>query len=314
MKKTGGLFILFDLEGIIGIKDIFNDQNNILAYREIEFIVNIFKDAGYNHFTLCNIHNDGRCLDKKILRKMEITVIEGVEGLLFIDSNQFDSAIMIGFHGCIDSGGYFDHTFRADITSLMVGEVKLGEVGIFFRWLGIHGMRVIFVSGEGNFSGEIMNYQCITHSFIGPVKEENIDFEYQRLRKSIESAIFYANDSGSFLDRDGLVYITVDNTDKYYYLKDESYFLLEKNNFIFLSVTDFIAHLTDFAYALNSAIKKIYRNNLSFIDYLKSNASLDSLSNLADLYLSKDIFELNHEDRMKIAESIGIFYDDSISY
>ena len=312
------ILLLFDLEGVIGVLNLANmEENRKLAYRELSLVINYLKDAKFHNITVCNIHDNGNCLSSDVLKSMGVDLIKGIQNLPFhIESFKF--AIMLGFHGKRNSGGRFDHTFRTDILKMYYGRKSIGEVGAYYMWLMSKGVMVSMISGEGNFKDEIENEDCVIHT-IKPMlsNPDEISNEYIHLKQKLTCAIEIMLYKKLYL-RDNLsnrILITVDNPDKYIIVGEKKKIHLNKDgkSFEFLSIDDFFENLYTFAMELNKANKKIYENNIQFINRLKKiGYSKLELSRLLKEYLKKDILQINSEDRKNIAKKMEIYYEDFI--
>lgn len=109
------------MEGIIGVADMKDvDANAELAYKEISIIISKLKSYNITHITVCNIHNDGSCLNSEKINLLGAELVQGVHNLVPI-INQFSISFMIGFHCKRNGGGRFGHTFRNDIVKMNLG-------------------------------------------------------------------------------------------------------------------------------------------------------------------------------------------------
>ena len=185
-------------------------------------------------------------------------------------------------------------------------------------WLMSNGVMVPMISGEGNFKDEIQNQDCIIHT-LNPLLDNmnKIDNEYKYLKQKIIHAIdiMVNNKLDIRANFSHKIAITVDNPDKYIIVGDRKsiHVNTESKCFEFLSINDFFENLYVFAMELNKANKKIYENNIQFVNRLiKLGYSKLELSRLLSDYLKKDILEINSEDRKNIAKKMEIYYEDFI--
>lgn len=151
------VIILYDLEGIIGIVSLHpthKKRNDSLAAHELGLVIDELREAGFSSIAICCVHNIG-IDDQEIYRLIDDKQIEIVSfEELATNISRYQYAVMIGFHGMANSGGRFDHTFRFDILSCEYNNLVIGEVGIFYRFLLNNNIKVILISGEGNFLHE----------------------------------------------------------------------------------------------------------------------------------------------------------------
>ncbi len=306
--------MLVDLEGIIGVLSLADMESNVrLAYNEIFLVVSELRKAGFSNISVCNVHDRGTCLDTAVIENMNASLIQGLSSLVN-EVKKFSFAIMLGFHGKRGSGGRFDHTFRMDILEMYYGQQSVGEVGAFYRWLSMEGISVIMVSGEGSFTDEIKEFNCILHEIRKtPVNAGIIQDEYMALEYALREAILIMKDR-NIIDLQVLeekICITIDNPDKYYIVQEYARFDMEFQCFIFASLNAFFSTVYNFALKLNEASQKIYSYNIIFLNQIKkSKYSKKELSLLLSDYGDKDIFEINFYDRKNIADKVGIVYED----
>lgn len=312
------MLLLLDMEGIIGIRGFSFDEekSNIqLAYNEISFVIDILKDLGFRNFTVCNIHNDGKGLEKTALKKIGAELIEGIHQLPS-EITKFSCAIMLGFHGKSHSGGRFDHTFRPDIKEILYGNECIGEVGMYYRWLLNNNVPVIMISGEGNFKNEIKDFPCSFHNIQHYSENEDVVLnEYENLKSAIYNSINFFK-RNMYLKDDILltkkIIVKVDNCDKYFIMK-QYYKSINNSGFMFDSLEAFFNNLFDFAMKLNAAEVKIYKNNIRFMKLLKQKIRNPyTLEKLFYPYLDKAITEIDYKQRIKIANEVGMKYEDFV--
>ncbi len=312
LEKQEKILLLVDMEGIIGVLRMQNmEQNVCLAYRQISIVISELNRKGYDNIVVCNIHDDGHCLDSEKIEKIGATLVQGVRELSLIVSG-VSYAIMLGFHGRRECGGRFDHTFRYDIKTVHYGNYDIGEVGAFYRWLTLEGVRVLLVSGEGNFMEEIDGYLCVVHSVqTFPSTADIIEREYRNFEKALIKAMRLIHKKRDEKICSKRVRVTVCNTDVYAIMKDHPQYDAEKQEFVFSSLRDFFEQIYDFVMELNIASEKICENNVTFIEQLKhSQYGKIELESLLSDYLNKDIWEICAEDRKCMADRVGIEYEE----
>ena len=150
--------ILADMEGCLGIIDM--KQYDICRERmieEVERVIRSIESYGKAEITIVDCHNDGKNIvqhfaEKGYLCYEHVWSIKNME--------QYDCAMLIGFHPKNGGTGFCPHTIRPDIEELFLGEKSIGEVELLINWLAGHGVPVVFVSGDGAVKGELVNYDC----------------------------------------------------------------------------------------------------------------------------------------------------------
>ncbi|MCL2854534.1 MAG: M55 family metallopeptidase [Defluviitaleaceae bacterium] len=145
--------ILADIEGIIGVNETFGDNAGELFTQEVELCINVLLENGIHKITVCDAHNKGDMILPRITEGRDnVKLVSQVRSVCFAE--KYDFAIMVGYHGMEGSPGIWPHTYRYDIKQTSIFDKRLGknipigEVEIGARWLGFHGVPVIFVSGD----------------------------------------------------------------------------------------------------------------------------------------------------------------------
>jgi len=205
--------LLVDLEGIIGVNDIYQDSRNYkLLERQLIISIYVLFIKHINDISLCFIHNNNYEFVRKLCDRLgHVSIIAGVNDLYSQVSN-FSIAFMLGFHGMSNNGDKFDHSFRHDITKIFFGDLVIGEVGVFYRWLEMKGVNVIFVSGRGEFFNEI----CNAETYIHKVKNGGVVCEILRYLQKLYKCIGLYESScariGNWINKP--IKIQLDNPDK----------------------------------------------------------------------------------------------------
>lgn len=308
LKCNDNILIITDLEGIIGIASLkYMDKNNDLFLYEINATLDILRRNGFTNITLCNIHNNGYENDRLLAdfsKERNLSIINLNE--LYYKVKYYDIAILLGFHGMVNSGGRFDHSFRLDIISCKFNCEEIGELGIFTRFLENNGVQVLFISGEGYFEDELDNdlksniaiHKCSSNK---TATEQYEEFE-SILNLSLANII--PRKKKKYL---GNVKIEVDNRDKYIILQKEPYnYIVEGEGFLFKSINEFLCKLTEFCIALRDASNFILHKNIQFIKVLKRSQKY--------YYISKNIINtpinlVDESIRTIIVNELGLQYE-----
>lgn len=311
MEMKRKIIVIVDIEGIIGIRKICDINQNVrLAYRELKMLIIEVQKYGWQDVYICNIHDDGTCLEKEVLEGMGYIFVNGLNELCN-KLEDFGYGMMVGFHGKRDSGGMFDHTFRDDIRSVECNGKEIGEVGMFYKWLSEKGVQVVFISGEGYFADEIDNKNCIIHSMIsfGRYNEERERF-LTRLRKAMVIM------KGSLInnkpeEEKTEVRLKLCSEDVYYIMKGNECYKVKTDYIYFESVDKFFREILEFCKELNKINRIIYKNNLEFISHIKENGyTQDELQEKIGGYLNYNVEYLNYKERNRIATELGMKYED----
>lgn len=296
--KMSNYLLLTDLEGIIGVRNLRRHyENGNLLLREIEVTVSSIR-AHAENISVCYIHNNGKGLSQNQLANMGVDLIEGIWNLR-MQISHFDYAILIGFHGMKNSGGTFDHSFKMDITEILCGNLKIGEVGIYYRWLLLNGVQPLLISGEGNFAEELAAFDCLIHAVSQKRHLNNITEDYEELRRNLYQAI---QKKGSSLQLiiDEPISVKVDNSDKYEMLADYKYTDLKNRRFHFPSIDVFLEEIYVFSILLNMAAARIYERNVNFFRHMGLSIEKQTLQSLLSTCLNRDINSIDHSCRTEL--------------
>lgn len=144
---------------------------------------------------------------------------------------------MVGFHAKNNSGGYFDHTIREDIEEIIYGDLSVGEIELYGRWIEKQGIPVLLVAGEDIAEKEAENidsYFFSTKSIRKKYKKEELLKEYEKkISESINSKKVIEDFTG------GKIEIKYINNDILEYMKRRGY-KVENNRLVFNSLNEFI--------------------------------------------------------------------------
>ena len=310
--KNDRLLLLVDLEGIIGFSGENSFQQNWeLARAEMDSLLGALQTRGEQKLSVCVIHNDGSGFPEQFLSQRDLRLFESA-GHLTESVQDVRCAILIGFHGMRDTGGCFDHSFRMDFVDLEYDGLRLGEVGIFTRWLAGQGIPTLLVSGEGNFSKELGGIDCVIHRVPPYLKEAD---ELERVRRELADAALSALQSRDWPHLAGYagkgpLTVRVDNPDKYLLLKDLPNADVRDDRFVFPDLNIFIANLYPFCLRLNQAIGQIAEKNIRLAKRLRESVSEETLRRQLGPYLRRDFLTFSGTNRRMISEKVGIAYED----
>ena len=310
-QPTDRILILADMEGIIGVSDLSNIVDNsesMLA--QLKDTIAILNSFNYKQISICIVHDNDPQVAMSIASE-EVYVLPSISDL--IDKPQeFSFAIMIGFHGMRNSEGTFSHTFRNDIIGFYFGAVEMGEVGAFARWLESECIPVVFISGEGCFSDEVVALRHVTIHTVSTMLHRSASHWYRQqvfqyctsLEDSLREWQVKSQKNYTKL-QDEIVRVFVDNKDKYRILKREPYFFnTDGDKFIFKSLYDFFSNLIRFCNALNCSITTIRNENLELFKIVKQITRVHDL--LPMDIVKKPIDLVTEDDRWIISKIAGI--------
>jgi len=198
------VLIIADIEGIIGIKDLSNEEESAEIYtQEIELYIKALLENGVDKITVCDAHNRGNMINSRITKYSNgndlsnIRLVAQTPSVCF--NEKYDFAIMVGYHGMEGSSGILAHTFRYEFKRISVVDKKMGynipigEVEIKTRWLGSHDIPVILVTGdrEAVYEANCFNpYRqtccCVSYFDDGVV---GVDALYEKLAHNVKAAL-----------------------------------------------------------------------------------------------------------------------------
>ncbi|MEK0312722.1 M55 family metallopeptidase [Cohnella sp. 56] len=159
-------YVSVDMEGIAGI--VFKEQlyRNEALYAEarslltdeVNAVVEALVEAGATEIIVKDAHGSGFNL---LLERLHPAAVCAIGALPL--SNRFaglhagfDGALLIGYHGMAGTReAILEHTFSyADIYGIEFNGAPIGEIGIDALLFGLHGVPVVFVSGDDKTCAE----------------------------------------------------------------------------------------------------------------------------------------------------------------
>ena len=156
------VLVLADMEGCQGITDLSQyDTCREKMTEEAERVIYAIENCEKADITVADCHNDGRNIvqyfsEKGYVCHEHIWSIKDIE--------QYDCAMLIGFHPKKGEAGFCPHTIRPDVDELYLGEKSIGEVELLINWLAGHGVPVVFVSGDEAVKKELDNYDGVFYA------------------------------------------------------------------------------------------------------------------------------------------------------
>ena len=309
------ILIITDLEGIIGVLDLnITEVNKRLYLNQMCLVISAIRDIFPKvRITICDIHDKGNISQDLGLSAEDVEYIKGITGLLTADLN-YDRALLIGFHGKKGSGGLFDHTFRPEITNIKYGNEDVGEITLFTDWLVLHGVTVVFVSGEYSIVDEVKELdQASIHVvenrlFIRNSKTDipdlDIDQVYSNLVMGIKSALMKDLLLTS-TPADKEIEINFYNPDVLCYLRKKGYDI-RNNHLYFPNLIEFFINIHDLSMVLNTFLMKLYRVNTLFLRTIEELKISDDSCDIHVCEITrKSVFEITYADRLLVLRSLG---------
>jgi len=300
--------ILADIEGIVGIENFLDDVKNSkeIYTREIEVYINALLRNDVKKITVCDSHSKGDMILPRVISN-KVNLVSRTENISF-DIN-YDFAIMVGYHGMSESPGIFPHTLRFDFKHIRIGEIPIGEVELYSRWLGHHGIPVILVTGdreatyEANCFNAYRNTCCSRSKF---VKKEDAGLIYRKLSLSVDMAMQLDKNKCLSIDDDETS-IEFYNPDNIGTLETEGY-KSKNGRLIFKNCTDIVSHIFSLVESMNRINAHYLEINSEFLKNIRElakNFSREDVekTNIMPL-LRKNLMFLDEESKKEIMSAL----------
>lgn len=244
------ILILADMEGCAGITDM--KQYDICRERmieEVERVIQSIETYDKGDVTIADCHNDGKNIvpffaEKGYLCYEHIWSIKNIE--------QYDCAMLIGFHAKNGGTGFCPHTIRPDVQELFLGEKSIGEVELLINWLAGHGVPVLFISGDEAVKKELDGYVC---EFYASNKDGMESLDRQTLLERMEPHMKRALESQNGIEpryNDRAIKVKLIG-ESYYKWMPHELFSIEEGMVIFPDTESFMMSLLSFCRFLNIA-------------------------------------------------------------
>jgi D-amino peptidase len=160
------IYVSVDMEGIAGVAyreqimrgEIFYQETRQMLTDEVNVVVEALLQAGATEIIVKDAHSRGFNFVYDRLHPAASYVLGPAampNRFPGIDPS-FDGAVLIGYHGMAGTeGAILDHTWSyLDLYGLELNGTPIGEIGIEALLFGLHGVPVIFVSGDDKTCAE----------------------------------------------------------------------------------------------------------------------------------------------------------------
>ncbi|WIV10381.1 M55 family metallopeptidase [Proteiniborus sp. MB09-C3] len=296
MKKN--ILIMADLEGIIGVTNLYDKTDcQEKMCKEVSVLLDCLIERNEFNIYFCDAHDNG---------KTTMPLWEQYSNVNFIScfwnidlDIKYDYAILTGFHAK-NGTGLMAHSFRPEIDKVHIGDVEVGEIGIFINYLSFYSIPTIFLSAEEEAITELNDIGCKCAVNISNYskndKEISLETKYRQYADNLNYAIDnkekYCN---SYIDEK--IYIEFIHEDYLNYLVSSSKFKMENGVIKFENTIDFIAKAYGMAMSLNEVYHIKYNELLRTMraNFNKFDPSTIKDENLKKL-LNTGIRSYNYDD------------------
>lgn len=307
--KDMKVLILSDLEGVSGLYSLSDEAENTRFYTlELCAVIDALHAIGVRDITVCDAHDSGDTLDRDVMRSKGADVIAQFWNIDV--SVKYDMALLTGFHGMNGAGGCSPHTFRPDIQSLAIdGLYNAGEVEVFMRWLALHEIPVVFVSGDDAAAREAARSDphitaCVVKGGDTPPKSQ-VCCIHDNMRDQIKLAVLNATHSLSY-GIDNALNIQLVNEDLYMELP--ALWNITSSGLLFNGYDDFVCSIKRLCSDLNHASYVVISRSFEFVNAIRPELSIypkqDIMRSEISRLLSKTPLSLTAKDRAAIHDYI----------
>jgi len=249
-RLQSNILILADMEGCAGITDM--QQYDVCRQKmteETERVIQAIEECGNAAIAVADCHNDGKNIvkyfsDKGYVCYEHIWSIRNVE--------EYDCAMLVGFHPKKGEIGFCPHTLRPDVVELFLGEKSIGEVELVINWLAGHGVPVVFVSGDNAVKKELNGYSCEFYA-ANEAGKEVLDRQVllEQMRPHITRALDLPGEEKTRYD-DSVIKVKLIG-ESYYKWMPRELFSVDNGLMVFPDTERFILSLLSFCEFLNIA-------------------------------------------------------------
>lgn len=292
------VLLIMDMEGCIGVYDMEDRINSRkLMIDETDILLNhLVHICGFS-VTVVDSHDSGHNVDELVEKYPNVSFAAHIWNVKNIET--FDFALLSGFHSRSGVSGWFAHTLRPEIDSVLLAGKIVGEIELMTNFLAFYGVKVCFVAGDESAKEEVKRSKALffptKHAgIVSPPKSEIYKSLISKMEQSLTS-----RENDPYFYNDGIIEVQFQNND-YLRFFPSYFFLIEDNRIVFQNVIDFYNNAFSFCRYLNAAmahrieairrIKNVIRNEFS--DSAKFSLIHDDVENI----LEKNVFELTSED------------------
>ena len=179
------ILLVVDMEGCIGINSLSDKMYcKQCVEKEVDYVVKCINDLQKSEIHILDCHNDGTTLDE-YCSKNNIPHIAHVWSL--DGENEYDMAMLIGFHSKNGMKGILSHTIRPEIDKMYLGNTDIGELRLVENILAYYRIPIVYISGDKTVKDELepSNYVFCEVKGINLCKDKILE----NIRNSIKSAL-----------------------------------------------------------------------------------------------------------------------------
>lgn len=176
----------------------------------------------------------------------------------------YDAAVLIGFHAAQGIVSPFAHTFRNEISKIILDGECVGEVTLLVKWLQSNNIPIVFVHGESELKNEVNSLKLpfIPNSAI-PQMDQNLIFHNIKYQDSLPIKVQLKNNN-------------------YLNAFPSTIFKFEQNSLLFFNINNFFSNLSYISIFLNAARNYYLMYIKSIFNQVKWNYSFEDLKKLND--------------------------------
>lgn len=197
-------------------------------------------------------------------------------------NDNYDCAILVGFHAAKGEKSPFSHTFRSEIKKALLNNQEIGEVTLISLWLQSYGIPILWVNGEDILKKEVLN---INLNFVS----NNYIYE-NKLDYSVKQQIMYLDNKPIKIE---FIY------EKLLDAFPPSIFKLKDKFVEFDNISDFLLHLSELSIFLNAAKNYHLMYIKKLINKIRWNYTKKDIENLKDEHLNLILNKTSFQDLTK---------------
>lgn len=293
--------IIADLEGIIGIKNIYDKEHceTCLCKELLKYVKYLKTNYSGVEITICDCHNNGQTILALQNILSECHIVSCVWNIDF--DIIYDFALLVGFHAMSMKSSPFSHSFRPEIRQAKLGLKTVGELSLFANYLFYYNIPLLFAGGDAECIDEISYMPCGKFS----TSNRPIEILYKQLDDYLGTALI--NTIPFIQYRNENVSIEFFNSDLIDILSRKGYKEYNEKYIKFENVFYFFQAIQTFCYDIIQSVQYIYKRNTKILkDYILKYGQTrvhESIQKYDRRLLCQDISKVPYEVLKKALEN-----------